>query len=46
MQLPKDLKSRKMTLYARGSMLGEIRDWLEERYGVEVSPATISRVTD
>ena len=45
-QLPKDLERQMMTLYARGSSLGDIRDWLEEMYGVEVSPATISRVTD
>ena len=45
-QLPKDLERQIMTLYARGSSLGDIRDWLEEMYGVEVSPATISRVTD
>jgi transposase-like protein len=35
-----------MTLYARGSSLGDIRDFLEEMYDVEVSPSTISRVTD
>ena len=35
-----------MALYARGSSLGDIRDFFEEMYDVEVSPATISRVTD
>ena len=45
-QLPKDLKRQIMTLYVRGSSLGDIRDWLEEMYGVEVSPAATSRVTD
>jgi transposase-like protein len=35
-----------MTLHARGSSLGDIRDFLEEMYDVEVSPSTISRVTD
>ena len=44
--LPKDLERQIMTLYARGSSLGDIRDFLEEMYGVEVSPSTISRVTD
>ncbi|WP_406603338.1 transposase [Neolewinella xylanilytica] len=49
-QLLKDLERLIMTRYApdryRGSSLGEIHDWLEEAHGVEVSPATISRVTD
>lgn len=44
--VPKDLEKQIMTLYARGSSLGDIRDFLEEMYGVEVSPSTISRVTD
>ena len=44
--IPKDLEKQIMTLYARGSSLGDIRDFLEEMYDVEVSPATISRVTD
>ena len=44
--LPKDLEKQIMALYARGSSLGDIRDFLEEMYDVEVSPATISRVTD
>lgn len=44
--LPKDIEKQIMTLYARGSSLGDIRDFLEEMYGVEVSPATLSRVTD
>lgn len=44
--LPNDLERQIMALYARGSSLGDIRDFFEEMYGVEVSPATISRVTD
>ncbi|MEL6629491.1 MAG: IS256 family transposase [Bacteroidota bacterium] len=44
--LPKDIERQIMTLYARGSSLGDIRDFLEEMYDVEVSPSTISRVTD
>jgi transposase-like protein len=44
--IPKDLEKQIMTLYARGSSLGDIRDFLEEMYDVEVSPATISHVTD
>lgn len=44
--LPNDLERQIMALYARGSSLGDIRDFFEEMYDVEVSPATISRVTD
>lgn len=44
--LPRDLERQIMALYARGSSLGDIRDFLEEMYDVEVSPSTISRVTD
>ena len=44
--LPRDLEKQILTLYARGSSLGDIRDFLEEMYDVEVSPSTISRVTD
>ena len=33
-------------LYARGSSYNEIREQLHRIYGVEVSPTTISRVTD
>jgi len=44
--LPKDIERQIMALYARGSSLGDIRDFLEEMYDVEVSPATLSRITD
>ena len=44
--LPKDLEKQIMTLYARGSSYGDIRDFFEEMYDIEMSPATISRVTD
>ncbi|MEM6398123.1 MAG: IS256 family transposase [Bacteroidota bacterium] len=44
--LPRDIERQIMALYARGSSLGDIRDFLEEMYDVEVSPSTISRVTD
>ena len=44
--IPKDLEKQIMALYARGNSLGDIRDFLEEMYDIEVSPATISRVTD
>ena len=44
--LPKDIEKQMITLYARGSSTGDIRDFLEEIYGVEVSASTISRVTD
>jgi len=35
-----------LALYARGSSLSDISDHLQEIYGLEVSTATISRVTD
>jgi len=44
--LPSDIERQIFALYARGSSLGQIRDFMEEMYGVEISPATISRVTD
>jgi len=44
--LPNDIERQIFALYARGSSLGDIRDFMEEMYGVEISPATISRVTD
>ena len=44
--LPGDIERQIFTLYARGSSMGDIRDFIEEMYGVEMSPATISRVTD
>ena len=44
--LPKDIEKQILTLYARGSSTGDIRDFLEEMYDVEVSPSTISRITD
>jgi len=44
--LPADIERQIFALYARGSSLGDIRDFMEEMYGVEISPSTISRVTD
>lgn len=44
--LPSDIERQIFALYARGSSLGDIRDFMEDMYGVEISPATISRVTD
>lgn len=44
--LPSDIERQIIALYARGNSYGDIRDFLEEMYGVEISPATISRVTD
>lgn len=41
-----DLDRQIIALYARGSSLTDIRDHLEELYDIEVSTATISRVTD
>jgi len=44
--LSSDLERQIITLYARGNSLSDIRDYLEEMYDLEVSTATISRVTD
>jgi transposase-like protein len=44
--LPDDLERQIFALYARGSSMSDIRDFIEDMYGVEISPATISRVTD
>lgn len=45
-QLSADLDRQIIALYARGSSYGDIRDFLLEMYDLEVSTATISRVTD
>ena len=44
--LPNDIERQIFALYARGSSMGDIRDFIEDIYGVEISPATISRITD
>lgn len=41
-----ELEDKIVTLYAHGMTLGDIRASLQEMYGVEVSEATISAVTD
>lgn len=41
-----DLDRQIIALYARGASYGDIRDHLAEMYGLDISPATISRVTD
>ena len=40
------LADRVLGMYAAGMTVGDIRDELAERYGVDVSPDTISRITD
>ncbi len=45
-RLGTDLDRQIIALYARGSSYGDIRDYLAEMYDLEVSTATISRVTD
>ena len=45
-QLSADLDRQIIALYARGSSYGDIRDYLAEMYDLEVSTATISRITD
>jgi transposase-like protein len=41
-----DLDRQIIALYARGASYGDIRDHLSEMYDLDVSPATISRITD
>ncbi|MFN9109830.1 MAG: transposase, partial [Bacteroidota bacterium] len=41
-----DLDRQILALYARGNSLGDISDHIQELYGIEVSTATVSRVTD
>jgi len=41
-----DLDRQIIALYAWGASYGDIRDHLSEMYDLDVSPATISRVTD
>lgn len=41
-----DLDRQIIALYARGASYADIRDHLWDMYGLEASPATISRVTD
>lgn len=45
-RLGTSLERQILALYARGSSYSDICDYLSEMYGVDVSPATISRVTD
>jgi len=44
--LPGDIERQIFALYARGNSFGDIRDFMEEMYGLELSPATLSRITD
>lgn len=44
--LPDDLEQQIFALYARGGSMADIRDFIKDMYCVEISPATISRVTD
>lgn len=41
-----DLDRQIIALYARGASYGDIRDHLSEMYDLDVSPATISHITD
>lgn len=41
-----DLDRQILALYARGASYGDISDHLQEMYGLDVSAATVSRVTD
>jgi len=41
-----ELETKILALYAKGLSTRDIQDTLEELYGVEISPATVSTVTD
>lgn len=41
-----DLDRQILALYARGASYGDISDHLQEMYGLDVSTATVSRITD
>lgn len=45
-QLPSDIERQIFALYAKGNSLSDIRDFMEDMYDIEISPATISRITD
>ena len=42
----KELEDKIIGLYAKGMSARDIQDTLQQAYGVEVSPATISTITD
>jgi putative transposase len=44
--LPGDLDEKILSLYSRGMSYRDIRNQMEEIYGVEISEATISSITD
>jgi transposase-like protein len=44
--LPNDIERQVFALYARGNSYSDIRDFIEGMYDVEISPATLSRITD
>jgi len=41
-----ELDEKVIALYARGSSTRDIQDFLEELYGIEISPTLISEITD
>jgi len=41
-----EIEQKIITMYAKGTSTRDIRDMLEELYGIDVSPSTISKITD
>lgn len=45
-QMSNQLEEKIISLYAKGISTRDIQDTLEDLYGIEVSPATVSKITD
>jgi putative transposase len=41
-----EIEEKVIAMYAKGNSVRDIQDMLEELYGIEVSPGTISKITD
>jgi transposase-like protein len=41
-----EIEQKIITMYAKGTSTRDIQDMLEELYGIDVSPSTISKITD
>jgi transposase-like protein len=41
-----EIEEKIIAMYAKGTSTRDIQDMLEELYGIDVSPATISKITD
>jgi transposase-like protein len=41
-----EIEEKVIAMYAKGNSVRDIRDILQELYGIDVSPDTISKITD